>query len=762
MTDKEMLMEIISNSPDPISDDLRAELLGPRIMDQEPRNMYNQGQLVQNTVDGSRPGYKRGNITTHPVTPLSKDEAKIYEMVQEKKLPHQKGASGSTKLAQTYNKPWEELLSNQRRSFRQQIYPHYKDLLAKTKGMVSRSQLSEILTEKLDRNISLGQIHGYGTDRKGKRQKTAFGKKLDEVLDVKRITQKNPMYKIPTDADIKKLKPLLNITPANSLKNSTADNIVKLNKKYSGVYKSGKLPSLETVLKNFPNMTSTQASNATIQLSQIYSGNKFKLFSNLDPKIKRALENIKVDKKLGNKVFKLIGDSQFNDYRRSMYRISLGMIDEKLGNKKGTFESLKTQARQILKDNKIPIYSPEKKNAAGKIIQKATQGFNINEIAGVSGSAKSKAAEFSQFIDVMEGNLNQKTMANFQSKLSSARQLIENNPSMLSSESKKINKLARNLENEYSIELPRLRDPDATKYFSPKRLKELNTQGLDIVKAAERAGYTVQMPKGAITINEFTKQNPQTKNILSKIAALGGKGCNRKVAFAGGRMNFDVGGSAACISKGLERLKNPTNLSPGENANLRALKEMSTGPKGVKILGNAARVLGKLGVVSEGAIGGLLALNDYAGGSNKEEIISNFTYGLAGKSQEKQLTEQDPQYGLDRKILTDYAGLNSMGQRKDSVGRMSVKPGIEKQLIETIKKRQQPFMSGPRNEEFDMDRFYKQQEKTNQADIDYQKAKDQRVLERRVDPFAQEAITEETDFMAAEGGLAGLMKKYYD
>ena len=30
----------------------------PRPMAQEPRNMYNQGQLVQNTVDGSRPGYK--------------------------------------------------------------------------------------------------------------------------------------------------------------------------------------------------------------------------------------------------------------------------------------------------------------------------------------------------------------------------------------------------------------------------------------------------------------------------------------------------------------------------------------------------------------------------------------------------------------------------------------------------------------------------------------------------------------------------------
>ena len=52
-------------------------------------------------------------------------------------------------------------------------------------------------------------------------------------------------------------------------------------------------------------------------------------------------------------------------------------------------------------------------------------GFNINEIAGVTGSAKSKAAEFSQFVDVMEGNINTKAMAGFQSKLSTARAAIE-------------------------------------------------------------------------------------------------------------------------------------------------------------------------------------------------------------------------------------------------------------------------------------------------------------------------------------------------
>jgi hypothetical protein len=483
---------------------------GPSTMNQEPRNM----------AQGGRIGFKRGNITTHPVKPLNKDQKKIYDMMLKKELPSNR-TSVSERLIKRFNKPWEKLDNTARANFINQTYPRYKKLLERAGGKISRNQLAKILSEKLDRPISLGQIHGYGGTRSGGRKKTEFSKTLDEVLDVTNVTPKNPMYKIPTDADIKKLKPLLNITPSNSLKNSTVDNIVKLNKKYTGMYKSGKLPSLETVLKDFPNMTSTQASNATIRLSQIYSGNKFKLFSNLDPKIKKEIENIKVNKNLGNKVFKLIGDSKFNEYRNSMYRISLGMIDEKLGNSKGTFEKLKNQARQILKDNKIPVYSPEKKNAAGKIIQKAKKGFNINEIAGVSGSAKSKAAEFSQFIDVMEGNLNQKTMANFQSKLSSAREMIENNHEMLSSKSKEINKLAKNLENAHGVKLPRLQDPDAAKYFSPKRLKELQAQGLDIVKAAERAGYTVQMPKGVQTIKEFVKspKNLPTKNSGMKLSS---------------------------------------------------------------------------------------------------------------------------------------------------------------------------------------------------------------------------------------------------
>ena len=55
----DILSQIIAYAPDKIDTELKARALvqAPRNMDQEPRNMYNQGQLVQNTIDGSRPGY---------------------------------------------------------------------------------------------------------------------------------------------------------------------------------------------------------------------------------------------------------------------------------------------------------------------------------------------------------------------------------------------------------------------------------------------------------------------------------------------------------------------------------------------------------------------------------------------------------------------------------------------------------------------------------------------------------------------------------
>jgi hypothetical protein len=60
----DILSQIIAYAPDKIDTELKARALvqSSRNMDQEPRNMYNQGQLVQNTNDGSRPGYSGDDV----------------------------------------------------------------------------------------------------------------------------------------------------------------------------------------------------------------------------------------------------------------------------------------------------------------------------------------------------------------------------------------------------------------------------------------------------------------------------------------------------------------------------------------------------------------------------------------------------------------------------------------------------------------------------------------------------------------------------
>jgi hypothetical protein len=75
----------------------------PRTMAQEPRNMYSQGQLVQNTVDGSRPGYQGKNQftgnnplnikqSTYDLIPQIKEDAKTMseKEIKEKYKIHKK------------------------------------------------------------------------------------------------------------------------------------------------------------------------------------------------------------------------------------------------------------------------------------------------------------------------------------------------------------------------------------------------------------------------------------------------------------------------------------------------------------------------------------------------------------------------------------------------------------------------------------------------------------------------------------------------
>ena len=88
---------------------------------------------------------------------------------------------------------------------------------------------------------------------------------------------------------------------------------------------------------------------------------------------------------------------------------------------------------------------------------------------------------------------------------------------------------------------------------------------------------------------ELAKQNAkQVKNVGQRLAAIG---CPGKAK--GGRVEFNLGGSPECITRGLENLRTG-NMSPGAKANARQLV------KNPSALRNFTKfALGPLGIPTE-------------------------------------------------------------------------------------------------------------------------------------------------------------------
>ena len=60
-------------------------------------------------------------------------------------------------------------------------------------------------------------------------------------------------------------------------------------------------------------------------------------------------------------------------------------------------------------------------------------GYNLTEIAGVTGASRTKTAAFSDFVDIAEGQFNQKQLARFQREFAEVREQLDkldlsNNP----------------------------------------------------------------------------------------------------------------------------------------------------------------------------------------------------------------------------------------------------------------------------------------------------------------------------------------------
>jgi len=340
--------------------------------------------------------------------------------------------------------------------------------------------------------------------------------------------------------------------------------------------------------------------NATVRLAQAYAGKDFGY---------DELKTIQKNKEASDKLFKTIEKAPFgNPYNSYLYTSNLQAIDDQLGRKSGTFASLKAQAREILAENKI-------------------KGFDINEIAGVTGTAKSGVGEFSQFIDIMERNLNQKEMASFQAAFSRARSKIKNDPKNFTTHAKKINDLALDFENRYGATLPKIRKAeDVDKYYSPERLEQLKKQGLDIKKASKKLKYTIEMPEGAVTIEEFVKNkeiqnkvldtfNPSEQKVLTKFGNQVG-------------MGFDPTEIMNALPEREAQILRGMGSKIGNIAKLgaRGVAELTTG-------------LGPLGIGITAAVTAPFALYDVSQGDRASEVLQNtasdLTFGLTPRADER-------------------------------------------------------------------------------------------------------------------------------
>jgi len=278
-----------------------------------------------------------------------------------------------------------------------------------------------------------------------------------------------------------------------------------------------------------------------------------------------------------------------------------------------------------------------------------------------------------------------------------------------------------------------------------------------IAIAPDEAGTTLkQIDSKSAKASEILKLGKDSlqKNLLQRYAVIG---CGGKAAREGGRINFDAGASISCIRRGLEKVRSGNNLSPGDQANIRAINNITKTAKGAKAVASAARILGAGVIAPEIVFGGFFAATDYATGANKDEIISNLTFGLGGQSMKEQLKESDPKYGQADKLTDVYQGylssLNKLGEPKQYVGR----PG-KRTSEQDVLKAMEPFTRvNPQTETgdfFDLGMYESQLQKDRGSEAKFAEDKIQRALERGFYDPGVGGSRRISEFQAAGGGIA--------
>ena len=288
------------------------------------------------------------------------------------------------------------------------------------KGYISEQDLSELIYGNEDR-VSFGQKIFEGNSR--------YNSELARLAKLlKPIKGKSPVsfneinyYKKPNASELKKLiSTTQNVR--NKIQPKTLDNIkiILKDKPIANLLKNfsleDELPSWDRMKQIYTKQGLTPPSDNTMartvsQIARVLQG-----------KGKLGTEGINLEKnaRAGTLLFKkmfsggMFGNAWSTAAQSEVYNI----IDEKLGRKVGTFENFKYQLKNIIREEGIPLYQVAKVDKFGnKIPGTAIPGFNLNEVLGTKTQFKNKAYPYTQFVDLAEGEFNQKQLNIFQRQL---------------------------------------------------------------------------------------------------------------------------------------------------------------------------------------------------------------------------------------------------------------------------------------------------------------------------------------------------------
>ena len=258
-------------------------------------------------------------------------------------------------------------------------------------------------------------------------------------------------------------------------------------------------------------------------------------------------------------------------------------------------------------------------------------------------------------------------------------------------------------------------------------------------------------------IQDLVNKAPKSK--MSKIQS---KGIAKKLNDAGFKCSLANGVDCDDPRSYAKSIKeNMAKASQGDKSAVSNIKKMGKLMNGFK---GAAKFTG-WGLLGEIGFAAPLAGLDYAKGANTDEIISNATYGLLGKSEDEQLREKYSDYGQAQDLLDTYN--KSISQGEDLQDQTGYGPIVDQQDLKNtenkLEKQSKEFAevlppSMGFKGDFDLKNFFRRQEIDNQRIMKQAQEKKQRELDR--DILTKSTGLEAIEF--AEGGLANLMKKYYD